>query len=145
MLGHRILSNLIKKNVTEAEFYDDLWNRLQDDILSADRESKNVLLVRFWVDPRTPYYQLDKGCTMDNDEFGAAVEAIDAHIKKALFIIHAGLPQKTQKASLLMDLAEEIKNPRERAVFWAVAMEQEVICQSQLRGGEAEEQPEEVG
>ena len=141
MLGNRTLSNLIKKNVTEAEFYDDLWNRRQDDILSADREFKNVLLVRFWVDPRTPYYQLDEGCTMNNDEFSAAVKDINAYIEKAHFIICAGLPQKTQKASLLMKLAEEIKDPRERAVFWALVMEQDGIWQLKLREQKVEGQP----
>lgn len=132
-LGQRILANLIKKNVTEEEFYADLWNRLMDDVLSGGRESQVMLLTRFWMDQRIPYYQLPEGCTMGNDEYRAAMDKIEPQVKKATFIIHAGLSQKTQKASLLMDVAEEIEDRDARAVFWAVMLDREAIRQSRGR------------
>lgn len=141
-LGARIIGNLIKKNVSEREFYNDLWNRLMDDILSEDRESKTILLVRFWLDPRTPYYQLSESCIMDNDEYHLILNTIETQLKKARFIIHAGLPQKTQKASLLMDLADEIEDYRTRAVFWTVALDQEALLQLQTRKGRSVESVE---
>ena len=57
---------------------------------------------------------------MENDEFERINSELSEAIKKARFIVYVGIQQRTQRASLLMDLAEEIQDPRQRSVFWSV-------------------------
>ena len=56
---------------------------------------------------------------MDNDEYRERIQKLAPELKKASFIIYSGLQQKTQRASLLMSLADKIEDDRQRAVFWS--------------------------
>ena len=56
---------------------------------------------------------------MDNDEYRERIQKLAPELKKASFIIYSGLQQKTQRASLLMALADKIEDDRQRVVFWS--------------------------
>lgn len=118
-LAERILRNLIQKNVTEEQFYQNLWEKNCDMTLLPDETAQIAFLLRLWADPRIPYYQIGMGCTMEDEEFRAIRKTISPALKKANYILTVPFPQKTQLASLLMDLADGIADRREKAVFWA--------------------------
>lgn len=114
----RILQNLINSNVTEAEFYSKLWNKLNDSDLFPTNKDKIAFLLSLWLDMRIPYYSLVQGCSMEIDEYLEAIKKISPALKKARFIICTKFGQRMQRASLLMDLAESIEDYRLRVVFW---------------------------
>ena len=115
----RILQNLINANVSEDEFYEKLWNKLNDSDLFPNFEDKTALLLSLWLDTRIPYYQLGDSCSMENDEFKSTIDLLSPQIKKARFIVYSGKEQKTQRTSLLMDVADTITEYKEKVVFWS--------------------------
>ena len=119
-IANRFLPNMIKANPDEDTFYIKLWQRFHSDDLFPDREDRIALLTKVWVDPRIPYYKISEGIKMENDEFERINSELSEAIKKARFIVYVGIQQRTQRASLLMDLAKEIQDPRQRSVFWSV-------------------------
>lgn len=118
-LGNRIVENLVQQRIPEEMFYKSLWSKICDDTLLPDQTAQTAFLACLWIDPRIPYYQVEEGCTMDNDEFDRLREKIWPTLKKVYFILSIQLTQKTQRASLLMKLADEIEDEQERIVFWA--------------------------
>ncbi len=142
-LGYNVIRNLVKKNVPESEFYKELWRILHDETLIASEESKVFLFSQFWLDVRTPYFQLENGCTMDNEEFTKTIADMKNQLNKAYYILYAELPEKTQRTSLLMQVADEIPSERARAVFWAVVMDREAFRQMCMRNYRDKKETEE--
>lgn len=119
-LQNRVISNLIQSRVTVSDFYKSLWDKLDDPSLYPDLSTKAVFLQTLWMDSRIPYFQLGEGCSMENDEFKEIVQRIRPTIEKGFFILDASLKYKTERASLLMETADELTSKEERTVFWAV-------------------------
>lgn len=119
---NQVVRELILKNVTEDEFYAELWRRFSDTILIPDAAQRAVFLLRLWLDVRIPYYQLGPGITMPNEQYHQLVKQLEPQRRKVSFILNAGYPQKTQKASILMKVAGELSSDEERAVFWSIVL-----------------------
>lgn len=121
-LENRIMENLIQQKMTEDEFYQNLWGKICDSTLLPDKKAQTAFLVCLWFDFRIPYYQVGQGCRMEDEEFAQLCDQIWPTIKKAYFILSIPMAQKTQRASLLMELADGIEDERERIVFWALVI-----------------------
>ena len=121
-LANRIVANLVRQRLPEESFYENLWEKISDETLLPDKQAQISFLMRLWLDPRIPYYQVGEGCTMDDDEFSRIRDAVWPAIKKALFILAIPFSQKTQRMSLIMELADGLKDDKEKAVFWAGIM-----------------------
>ena len=115
-----LVSNLIKNRVTAEAFYRELWWKLNDPILLSDTESKVYFLTLLWLDARTPYFEIGEGCVLNNEEYVRIAQIIQKDIDKAQFILNAGLMQKTQCASLLMEIVDSLSEEKEKAVLWSV-------------------------
>lgn len=118
----QIVKELIFQDVTEETFYTETWKRISDKLLVSDNYQKSFFLFHMWTDPRIPYYRLGLGVTMDNETYKKCVQEINLSYKQMLFAMNVGYPQKTQKASILMKIAEEIPNQEQRIVFWALTL-----------------------
>lgn len=121
-LANRVVANLVRQRLSEESFYDSLWEKISDGTLLPDKQAQISFLTRLWLDPRIPYYQVGEGCTMDDDEFSRIRDQVWPVIKKAFFILAIPFSQKTQRMSLIMELADGLENDREKAVFWAGIM-----------------------
>lgn len=120
-LTNQILLNLIQSNPPEPDFYHALWLKYCDDLLVPDGEAQSVFLQCLWMDLRIPYFHRgSEGCTMDDDEYREIYQKLKPEtLKKAQFYLSVRFRQKTQRTSLLMDLADSLDSDRERAVFWS--------------------------
>lgn len=116
--AERILLNLINSNTSESEFYKKLWKKFNDKDLFTNSDDRTALLLSLWLDVRIPYFQLSEGCSMENDEFREYLNQLSSEIRKARFIIYKKMQQRTQRISLLMELAESITDKTKRIVFW---------------------------
>ena len=126
----QIVKELILQDVTEKKFYQELWKRFCDTLLISDRYQRAYFLLRTWLDPRIPYYRLGLGLRMDDETFQACVQQVELPFKKTRFAMNAGYPQKTQKASILMEIADAIPDQKQRVVFWALTLgrlEKEIV------------------
>lgn len=118
-IEQRIIKTLVSENNTEEAFYHTLWEKINDPYLFETSNEQTAFLCALWSDPRIPYFQLEEGSRMDNDEYQAISLKLKPLLKKANYILNTTIEQKTQRASLLMAIADSIDNEREKTVFWA--------------------------
>ena len=119
-LSNTLISKLVERRVSEDDFYLELSNRLWDDVVLPTHEDRTAFLIFLWIDSRIPYYQIGHGIMINEDEFKTIINKIALEINKGSFIINANIPYKTQRASLLMEIANQLANDNERIVFWGV-------------------------
>ncbi len=121
-IAAQVVSSMVDKRVPASTFYDELWTKFTDDILLPSDEDKKCFLMSLWLDSRIPYFELDEGIEMSDDEYTDRIKQISGHISRAAFISSLNMDQKTKKASLLADEAMQISDRRDLAVFWAFAI-----------------------
>lgn len=121
-LENRVVSNLTQARVSEVDFYRSLWDKLNDQTLISNRGGKMAFLFSLRIDNRIPYFELEEGCMMDEDRYKELVDKLRPAIAKGSFILSTNLKYKTQRASLLMDVAKGLADEDERTVFWAVLL-----------------------
>lgn len=112
-----IVDNLTAKNLRENDFYSKLWETIIDGTLFAsdiDRICAIICLVR---SSKIPYYWLQEGMRMDDEEYVNTTRSLISNIKKAIFILNMNTEQKTEKASRVFDLLEELSDRKEKVVF----------------------------
>lgn len=117
---NNVISNLVERKVTEDEFYKSLLDRLQDHGFLQNELRQAIFLQCVWLDNRIPYYQLGEGRHIgNNEEFKRIYKEIEPSLNKGRYIINAKLQYKTQRASLLMEIADSLDTDEQRMVFWA--------------------------
>lgn len=117
---NNVISNLVERKVTEDDFYINLLNRLLDHGFLQNELRQAIFLQCVWLDNRIPYYQLGEGRHIgNNEEFKRIYKEIEPSLNKGRYIINAKLQYKTQRASLLMDIADSLDTNEQRMVFWA--------------------------
>lgn len=119
-LVNTLMEKQIEKRVSEEAFYTDLWARVWDDVVLPTREDRAAFLQILWSDSRIPYFQIGKGCSIPEDEFKRIVDKIHLALQKGEFIVNANIPYKSQRASLLMEIADSLEEDKERIVFWGL-------------------------
>ncbi len=122
-LENRIINNLIKEHVAVDEFYHALRNKIFDNSLFENSSTRAAFLLILWTDIRIPYYQLDEGCVMDEDEYSRILEKINPEIKKGMFILNVNFQYKTQRSSFLLEIADKLSNQSEKTVFWSMVID----------------------
>jgi hypothetical protein len=121
-MENQVVKGLILQDVPEDKFYDEIWTRLNDTILISDIYQKSFLLRQMWLDPRIPYFHLGLGISMDDKIYHEYVKRVEIPYKKMRFALHADYSQRTQKASILMQIADDIPDKEERIVFWSLVL-----------------------
>lgn len=114
-----ILTKLIQQGLECGEFYRKLWNSIQNDALLDLEEEKIYALYYLWIDGRLPYFSLDKGIYMENDEFRELSAKRRKEIKKACYILEAPLQQRTEQTSLIIQILDGCESEEEKAVILA--------------------------
>lgn len=111
------LEALLRENLPGNTFYAKLWEFINNDGLLVEKKQKAFALYYIWIDVRIPYYQLQEGIKMSNEDYQAYNKDLKETIKKARFILFTPTAQKTERASRLLDLLDEVDDKREKAVL----------------------------
>lgn len=111
------LEALLRENLPCIDFYKKLWEFISKDSLLVEKKQKAFALYYIWIDVRIPYYQLQEGIKMSNEDYQAYNRDLGETIKKARFILFAPTDQKTERASRLVDLLDTLDDKREKAVL----------------------------
>lgn len=115
-----ILDNIMEKNQDEASFYRELWDRgIAQSVNFSDDKEKIYALYRIWTDGRIPYFQLEKGRHMSNEDFGNLTADKMKEIRKIIFILNAKFSQRTERSSLLVQILESCGTEDEKTVLMA--------------------------
>ncbi len=113
------LEALLKKHYEKEKFYQELWNFIEENPLLDTKKLKAFALFYIWVDIRLPYYVLDDGIKMSDDDYQDICQKLSEDIKKARFILHVPTEQKTERASRIVKLLESLQDDKEKAVLMA--------------------------
>ena len=113
------LEALLKKHYEKEKFYQELWNFIEENPLLDTKKLKAFALFYVWVDIRLPYYVLDDGIKMSDDDYQDICQRLSEDIKKARFILHVPTEQKTERASRIVKLLESLQDDKEKAVLMA--------------------------
>ncbi|MCM1120989.1 MAG: hypothetical protein NC416_00245 [Eubacterium sp.] len=113
-----IMDKLLLENIPVQEFYRRLWAEgICKNTLLQDEKEKIYALYRIWQDRRIPYYQLDHGMEMSNEEFKEYCEKNKQLIKKAFFIINSSIfSQRSQQGDLLIRVLDECKTNADKVI-----------------------------
>lgn len=116
------LEALIRQNLPCKEFYEKLWDYIAHDTILTGKKEKVFALYYIWIDVRIPYFELDQGLKMSNDVYRELVIKLKPLIKKARFILYAPTDQKTERASRILKLLDELQDDKEKAVLMALVL-----------------------
>lgn len=139
LLVTRVIENLLIQKLKEEDFYKKLYEKICDASLLPDEMAQTAYLAGIKLDPRIPYYYLDDGCTMSDEEYISIQKEILPYLSRAYYVLSYPFRQKTQVASHLMDIAEEISNKDEKTVYWANIIA--ILRKMQLASSQAKEPP----
>ena len=114
------LNKLILERLPKTDFYQKLWKKIivENSMLEEEKE-KRFALYYIWKDNRIPYFDISGGLTMSNEEFKEICKYKEELLKKVNFVFSINFLQRTQRSSLLLEIVNECKDEKERAVVLA--------------------------
>lgn len=114
------LEELQEEDFTEGEFYERLWNYIAESPVFQDKKARIIALFNCAIDRRIPYFQINrtKILSMDDEEYYAIQEAIGNKLfAKLEYVLNANFEQKTERASLIVQMLDSCTNYKERCVL----------------------------
>ena len=113
-----MLDNTQSRNLPDNEFYATLWNQIINCSYFITDDQRAFALYYIWIDKRIPYYHLSDGMHMSNEAYRKNTEELIDEIKKMRYILNASyLSQKTERASLVLDILEKVNTKEKQVVL----------------------------
>ncbi len=114
-----VVNNLVTANPDEREFYLSLLEKINDDTIFETDIKKSLAIMSLKTSVKIPYYKLDEGLKLGEDDYRKLIDDNLTAVRKSLFIVNSGLEQNTEVASLLLNLIKEQKSDKVKAVILA--------------------------
>lgn len=114
-----ILGNLIKEKFDVSDFYKKLWDEITRRTIFATDLDTVAAIIYLCNSDRIPYYKLDDGLKMENEDFVDIVRSNLEPFKKMIFILNVGFEQRTEIASLLLKVLDDVKDYKAKVVLFA--------------------------
>lgn len=111
---------LIERNLPEVYFYNELWRYITDSNVFSDAKGSIIALYMCALDKRLPYYALDKSraVKMDQETYMMYLDIIgNDTFAKMEYILNGDWKQKTEQASMLLELLEKYDDVNTKTVF----------------------------
>lgn len=118
-----ILNKLISKHLDKKAFYCELWKNLESDILFEKEEQKIYALYRIWIDKRIPYFQIEDGIKMSDEEFQKVTKKQNELLHEIVFVMNCSYIQKTERSGKLLGLLDKCEDNREKSVLLAYILD----------------------
>lgn len=114
--------SLVRKNLSEAEFYENLYKIVfQSAIFPEDKKSQSVLLYLLSEKvPGIPYFQAVNLLQMTAEEYKGIVKRLDPEINRALDVLNRRYKSRTEEASQIYEIFSSIEKREEKIVFLSV-------------------------
>lgn len=114
------LEVLIERNLPEGFFYSELWRYITDSNVFCDAKGSIIALYMCALDKRLPYYDLDKSkaVKMDQETYMMYLNIIgDDTLAKMEYILNGDWEQKTEQASMVLELLGKYDDVNTKTVF----------------------------
>lgn len=116
-LSKGVIDYLSNKGYEPKCYYKKLWDTISNLLCSASEVEKGVCLYAILRDQRTPYYQIEKGLYMENDQYRKTIDQIDSQLNKLRFVLNLANSQRTETASQILEILDELETKESKAVF----------------------------
>ena len=116
-LTNALIDHVIRNGYSEKEYYEKFWKDLSFLMESANEVEKGICLYAFLLDKRTPYYSIQPGIRMTNEKYKAEIDKIISEIVKMRFVLNQNNRQKTETASQLLRIMDQLDSYESRVVF----------------------------
>ena len=113
------LEALLRRGLSKADFYGELWSFINESKMLSDKKLKAFTLYYLWIDVRLPYFELEDGIKMSNEDFIDISKNLTEEIKRIRFILNTPTDQKTERASRLVNMIENLVSQEEKTVLMA--------------------------
>lgn len=101
----------------------DYYNALFDILLKLCSEKtaaeKGLCLYNVIWDDRSPYYEVKKGVALSESEYRDVLKIIEPQLRKMTFVLNLSHSQRTEEASQLLNLIDELETREMKTVFLA--------------------------
>ncbi len=102
-----ILDLILQGNPTAEDFYNEAYDLTQNPVF---REFAARAFALHWIliDPRLPYFQLEDGLRMSNDDWNALRRKLRVQSAKIRFILNTDFEQNSEEADLLLRVLHSV-------------------------------------
>lgn len=114
------MEELQKQNLSESDFYAQLWAFICESPVLPNEKARIIALFDCAIDKRLPYFKLDRDCvlSMENEQYQEVCKQIgDDTFAKLDFILNGDFDQKTEQASLVVQMMDQMPDYTQRCVF----------------------------
>jgi len=114
------MEELQKQNLPEKEFYSQLWKFICESPVLPNEKARIIALFDCAIDKRLPYFMLDRenALSMENEEYQEICKQLGETVfSKLEYVLNADFDQKTEQASLVVQMLDNIKDYNQRCVF----------------------------
>ena len=118
-----IISLYSNEGYTEDDYYKHLWEMLEKVLSPFSEKEKGTCLYSVVCDKRTPYYAVMRGLRMSNDDYQKIINAILPSMEKMWFVLGLRTAQKTETASQLLSIMDELESNEYKTVFLSQLLE----------------------
>ena len=116
-LAQAIIDLNCDKGYNEIEYYEKIWNHLSLMLSSASENEKGACLYAVLLDRRTPYFEVKPGIQMKDWDYKKELEQLSKELDMARFILNLNNKQKTETASQLFDLIDQLDSKVKKVVL----------------------------
>lgn len=122
-ISDEMLKALIAENLEESIFYQKLWGIVNNPFFS-ESNAREFVFYNLLMDSQIPYFKVDDGLRMSNDEFQKTLGALFSLKAEVRFLLKRDFDQRTQRASNLLDLFDKVTDRNEKVVLMAYLLGQ---------------------
>lgn len=115
-LVDEMLKLLLDENPPEDQFYQALGDLLLNPIL-RDEKSRAFALYYFLIDKRLPYFHLESGLRMSDEDWRITNQRLSKQKTKIRFILATDFSQRSEKADLLLKELDAVERHEERVTL----------------------------
>lgn len=103
----KILNTIIQKAIangsSDVQVYEDIWNLVVNNPVLSTEEERIFGLYNMLIDQQLPYFSIQPGLKMDNEEYDALQDEYADELRKIRFILSVDFDQRTKEASNILD------------------------------------------
>ena len=131
-----MLNMLVGDNPEEGEFYSKLWNLINNPLF-GDAKTRTFAFYYVMIDKKIPYFKLDPGLRMGNEEWRTTAKALRSRRAKIRFILNREFEQRSEEADLVLRELVAVEDNERVALMGYVIYELRDAAKSAVRRLEA--------
>lgn len=120
------LENQIKiailQNLDNEKFYSNLWESICFNSFFNDKHSKAFALYYIVTDNKIPYYNIEHGLQIENENYPCIRKEISIPLKKFEFINNLDFMQRAEKSSFVLKLIDSLDTEEKKIVLLSEIM-----------------------